>query len=282
MIILRTREAINNQLHRLQPSQSTIGLVPTMGALHEGHLELVKKAKESSDIVVVSIFVNPTQFDNSEDFSAYPKTLDKDLQLLDNLKVDYVFLPENEEVYPNLPQVKMHFGSLESVLEGAFRPGHFQGVGVVVSKLLNFVKPNKAFFGQKDLQQVAVIKALVQDLSFDVEIIILPTVRELDGLAMSSRNLRLGEAQRNKATLLYKTLTKAKTELLNGRQWLDVQIECISDFSNHPEFRLEYIELVNPDTFQFLVGLAGKEPASICIAAYLEDVRLIDNINVID
>lgn len=282
MIILRTREAINTQLHRLQTYQSTIGLVPTMGALHDGHLELVRMAKESSDIVVVSIFVNPTQFNNSEDFKAYPKRLDKDLQLLDNLKVDFVFLPETEEIYPHLPQVRLHFGSLENVLEGAFRPGHFQGVGIVVSKLLNFVKPQKAFFGQKDLQQVAVIKALVHDLSFDVELIVIPTVRESDGLAMSSRNLRLSATQRKQATIIFKTLSKAKFELLQGREWLEVQIECISELSNLQEFRIEYLELVRPDTFQLMSGLEGQQAVSICIAAYLEDVRLIDNVSVID
>ena len=182
-----------------------------MGALHEGHLELIKKAKESTDVVVVSIYVNPIQFNNPTDFEKYPKTLDKDLEILDKIGIDFVFSPENGEMYPSKPALKLSFGLLEDVLEGAFRPGHFNGVGIVVSKLLNIVKPDVAFFGQKDLQQVAVVKRLVSDLSFETRIQVVATVREPNGLALSSRNQRLNERERAAAQILSKSLFLSKS-----------------------------------------------------------------------
>jgi pantoate--beta-alanine ligase len=278
--VLYTKDTVKKFLLSLTKSQKTVGLVPTMGALHEGHLELVRNAKENSDVVIVSIFVNPTQFNNPDDFAKYPKTLDKDLDLLKNIGVDAVFVPENQEVYPESPMIKIDFGDLERVLEGAFRPGHFNGVGIVVSKLLNIVKPHKAFFGQKDLQQVAVIKRLVKDLSFDVEIIVVPTVREASGLALSSRNLRLSPEQREIALVLFKSLSFAKTELLKGEQWLNVKSEIQNQFKHTPEVELEYFELVDSEKMKVLDGLQEGNPISICIAAYVGEVRLIDNISV--
>ena len=282
MNILRTKEAVKSFRQNLPKDQITIGFVPTMGALHKGHLELVKIAKDSANVVVVSIFVNPTQFNNLNDFSNYPKTLDKDLEMLRNIEVDCVFVPDSQEIYPNQPKLKIDFGDLERVLEGSFRPGHFNGVGIVVSKLLNIVKPHKAFFGQKDLQQVAVIKRLVEDLSFDVEITVVPTVREEDGLALSSRNLRLGKEDRLKSRILFKALTFSKAELLAGRQWLDIRKDINMMFVEQEGVDLEYFELVHSNEMKILNGLVSEIPISICTAAYVGGVRLIDNISVID
>lgn len=282
MNILRTKEAVKSALQNIAESQRTVGFVPTMGALHEGHLALVEKAKESSDVVFVSIFVNPTQFNNPDDFAKYPNTLDKDLELLENTEVDYLFLPDVQEVYPVKPMISIDFGDIERVLEGAFRPGHFNGVGIVVSKLLNIVKPHKAFFGQKDLQQVAVIKRLVADFSFDVEIVVVPTVREADGLALSSRNLRLSSTERKSALILFKALSFAKDELLAGEPWLEVREKIDELIMTQIGVSLEYFELVHTDNMTILDKLEKHIPVSICTAAYVGEVRLIDNISVID
>lgn len=280
MKVLYTKDTVKKFLHNLPSNQTTVGLVPTMGALHEGHLDLVRKAKENSDVVIVSVFVNPTQFNNPDDFAKYPKTLDNDLDLLKNIGADAVFVPDNQEIYPELPLIKIDFGDLERSLEGAFRPGHFNGVGIVVSKLLNIVKPHKAFFGQKDLQQVAVIKRLVKDLSFDVEIIVIPTVRASSGLALSSRNMRLSPEQREIALVLYRSLSFAKTELLKGKSWFTVKSEIELQFQQTPQVVLEYFELVDSEKMTLLEDLQAGTPLSICIAAYVGNVRLIDNISV--
>ncbi len=281
MTILRTKKEVKSTLDILKRSQKTIGFVPTMGALHQGHLALVKNAKLSSDVIVVSIFVNPTQFTNQEDFEKYPITLSEDLALLENQDVDFVFLPEVEEIYPTKTILKMDFGDLDKTLEGAFREGHFNGVGVVVSKLLNIVKPDKSFFGQKDLQQVAVIKRLVQDLSFDVEIIVVPTIREDDGLAMSSRNIRLNQTSRLTATILFKCMTFAKDELLRGGDWFEIREKVTRRFHDEPKARLEYFELVHTDSLEKLKSIQGIKNASIVTAAYIGDVRLIDNLTIL-
>ncbi|SNS43568.1 pantothenate synthetase [Belliella buryatensis] len=252
-----------------------------MGALHQGHLSLVKNAKLSSEVVIVSIFVNPTQFNNKEDFEKYPITLEEDLKLLEENGVDFVFLPSVSEMYPAETLLKMDFGDLDKTLEGAFRPGHFNGVGVVVSKLLNIVKPSKAYFGQKDLQQVAIIKRLVSDLSFDVEIITVPTVRENDGLAMSSRNIRLSKEDRLTATILYKCMLFAKDELLAGEDWFEIREKITKRFHDEPQARLEYFELVHTDTLIKLKGIKNQKKVSICTAAYIGEVRLIDNLEII-
>jgi pantoate--beta-alanine ligase len=253
-----------------------------MGALHQGHLELVKIAKQYSDVVVVSIFVNPTQFNNQQDFEKYPKTLDKDLDLLNKSGVDYLFLPDTMEIYPSKPMLSIDFGHLDKILEGAFRPGHFNGVGIVVSKLLNIVKPHEAFFGQKDLQQVAVIKRLVLDLSFDVKINVVSTIREEDGVALSSRNLRLSQDSRQSARIISKALFFAKTELLAGRSWLSIRQKINQMFESESLAKLEYFELVTSDTFFVLEDIREDKNVSICAAAYFGEVRLIDNVSVFD
>ncbi len=263
-------------LNHLQKNHQ-IGLVPTMGALHEGHLQLVRKSKQRSDLTVVSIFVNPTQFNNSEDFAKYPVTLEDDLEKLSSEGVDYVFAPEVREIYPTPTKLRFDFGDLERVLEGKFRPGHFNGVGVVVSKLFHIIKPHRAFFGQKDLQQVGIIRRLVSDLSFDLELEIVPTHREPNGLAMSSRNVRLNPVEREKALMLFKSLESAKSGLFQGKPWTEIQKQVVADFEVEPLAKLEYLELVNPETFEAHSEFSKNRKSSICIAAYIGDVRLIDN-----
>ncbi len=280
MKIFRTKNAVKSFCSKLILDKITVGFVPTMGALHQGHLELVEKAKENSKIVIVSIFVNPTQFNNFEDYEKYPKTLDNDLELLKNIGVEAVFIPDNQEIYPEKPALTIDFGTLANMLEGAFRPGHFNGVGIVVSKLLNIVKPDKVFFGQKDLQQVAVIKRLVKDLSFDVDIVVVPTVRDQNGLALSSRNFRLGPEECKKALLLFKMLSFAKSELLKGLSWLDILTEVRHEFSLVTDVSLEYFELVHPEEMQPQERFRKDIPQFICVAAYVGGIRLIDNISV--
>jgi pantoate--beta-alanine ligase len=267
---------------RLQLLQApkTIGLVPTMGALHQGHLDLVDQCIKNADVAVVSIFVNPTQFNNKEDFDKYPNTLDADLELLEKAGVDYVFVPSVETMYPVPTKLQFDFGDLERILEGAFRPGHFNGVGIIVSKLFHSISPDIVFFGQKDLQQVAIIRSLVNDLSFPLELRLVPTRREEDGLAMSSRNRRLNPEQRKKALILHDSLVFAKKELEKGQNWLDVKQIITRNFEELEGAELEYFELVETDKFEIFKEFDPKKKSSICVAAYIGDVRLIDNLSI--
>src|SRR5690606_22429665 len=259
-----------------QRQQSSVGLVPTMGALHQGHLELVKAARAENDLVVCSIFVNPTQFNNPDDLSAYPRTLEADCRLLESVGCDIVFAPSVEEMYPYPLDLSLNFGTLETVMEGAFRPGHFNGVGIVVSKFFNLIQPHRAYFGQKDLQQTAIIKSLIRNLSYPIELRICPTVRESDGLAMSSRNVRLTPEERSIAPTRYRSRNECRTALLAGTPG-EVALKNARDaFSQQPAFRLEYIELVDADTLNPL-NETGKANA-LCVAVHLGNVRLIDNI----
>lgn len=269
-----------NWLYSIQ-SAKTIGLVPTMGALHEGHLDLIRKCKKECDITVVSIFINPTQFNNPEDFAKYPITLEADLKKLKVVGTDFLFLPNLPAIYPEKTVLSFNFGELEHVLEGEFRPGHFNGVGIIVSKLFNIIKPAKAFFGQKDLQQIAVIKRLMLDLSFDLKLVIVPTRREIDGLAMSSRNLRLNPEERVLALILYSSLKKAKDELLGGKSWLEVSNQIRQDFVAKPLAKLEYFDLVHPENFTRFKNFTPGQKSSICVAALIGSVRLIDNLPII-
>jgi pantoate--beta-alanine ligase len=262
-------------------NDKSIGFVPTMGALHEGHLDLIRKAKLDSDIVVVSIFVNPTQFNNQEDFDNYPNTFEEDLAKLRQEKVDFVFTPTTNTIYPLKPELTINFGSLETVLEGAFRPGHFNGVGIVVSKLFHLIKPHQAFFGQKDLQQTAIIKQLVKDLSMEVRLVIVPTRREADGLAMSSRNVRLSPEERSQALILIGSLNEAKRELLAGKSWFETHNQIIRGFEEIPLARLEYFELIHPESFISYMEFDPNQKSSIAVAAYLGKIRLIDNLPII-
>jgi pantoate--beta-alanine ligase len=233
------------------------------------------------DFTMVSIFVNPTQFNSSEDFQKYPQTLEADLALVESAGVDFVFVPTVATLYPQPSHLRLDFGSLEQVLEGEFRPGHFNGVGLVVAKLFHLIQPTCAFFGQKDLQQVAVIKRLVKDLSFGLSIEVVPTRREKDGLAMSSRNMRLNPEERQQALLLYQQLSQAKERLLAGAAWSSVLSDTKSAFSTAPNCQLEYFALLHPETFEIFDTFRMDGPQSICIAAFVGKVRLIDNLPII-
>ncbi|HAS60855.1 MULTISPECIES: pantoate--beta-alanine ligase [unclassified Algoriphagus] len=278
MQVFRTGADWNKIRLQFIQSNKSIGLVPTMGALHQGHLDLVKKCGAQADCTVVSIFVNPTQFNNQEDFEKYPSSVKEDLDLLESAGVDYVFLPEVDTMYPSSPVLKLNFGHLERILEGAFRPGHFNGVGVIVSKLFHIIRPDLAFFGQKDLQQVAIIQTLVRDLSFPIEIIVVPTRREEDGLAMSSRNRRLSDLERKTALIIFESLSVAAKELKEGREWLVVQEQIIRQFQEQESVKLEYFELVEREAFEIKKQFDPHQEMAICAAAYVGEIRLIDNL----
>jgi len=280
--ILRTKVEVREALHFERNCNKTIGLVPTMGALHDGHLQLVEKSKSYSDITIASIYVNPTQFNNSADLEKYPRPIENDLKLFEESGVDYVFLPADGEIYPHIVLTKFDFGDLERILEGEFRPGHFNGVGIVVTKLFNIIQPDHAYFGQKDLQQLAVIRRLVTDLSFNIELIQVSTIREKDGLAMSSRNIRLTKKERQSAIILYNCLSYAKDELLKGKEWFEVREKVTQKFSDEPLARLEYFELVFSQTLKKVSEVSGNESLAICTAAFIGEVRLIDNLMIID
>jgi pantoate--beta-alanine ligase len=259
-------------------TQKRIGLVPTMGALHEGHLALVRRSKAENDLTVVSIFVNPTQFNNQDDLNKYPRSLETDLILLRNEGVDIAFVPEVEEMYPQATGLSINFVPLENTLEGKFRPNHFSGVAIIVAKLFHMVAPNVAYFGQKDLQQVSIIRRLVSDLHFNLEIAMVSSVREKDGLALSSRNQRLNKYEREQAVVLHQSLEFSKIELLKGFPWLDVVKRAEYLIAQKPLVRLEYLELVNVEDFTIANEIDAQLPQAICIAAYVGDIRLIDNI----
>ena len=254
-----------------------IGFVPTMGALHEGHLSLVKLAGEQVDFVVVSIFVNPTQFNDKTDLDRYPRDLQKDVDLLTGSACQLIFAPEPEEIYPEPDTRQFNFGQIELVMEGKFRPGHFNGVAQVVSRLFDIVQPDKAFFGQKDFQQLAIIKEMVRKLNLDVEIVPCPIIRETDGLAMSSRNMLLSPTQRKNAVHISATLFEAtnKTSELSVEELCQWVIKCI----NENEFlNTEYFEIVNETTLMPVKDWNENCRKIGCIAVHCGKIRLIDNI----
>ncbi|WP_223652811.1 pantoate--beta-alanine ligase [Hymenobacter psoromatis] len=255
-----------------------LGLVPTMGALHEGHLQLVQAAATQCDEVIASVFVNPTQFNNPDDLRLYPRVPEQDAALLAPAGCTALFLPPVAEVYPQPTMLRFDFGALEQVMEGAHRPGHFNGVATVVSKLFHFARPHVAYFGQKDFQQVAVVRQLVADLSFDLELVVYPTVREADGLAMSSRNRRLSPAARAAAPLLYQVLTAAAAQVRQGLPPAQVQAQALGYLAKAPEFTPEYFELVNAHSLQPVAQYTIGQPLALCVAAHLDGVRLIDNV----
>nr|WP_295926987.1 pantoate--beta-alanine ligase [uncultured Dyadobacter sp.] len=258
--------------------QKTIGLVPTMGALHEGHISLIEAAKRDNDVVICSIFVNPTQFNNPEDLAKYPRTLEADCAMLESAGCTAVLAPSAEEMYPEQPVLKINFGVLESVMEGASRPGHFNGVGIIVSKLFNIVKPDKAYFGQKDLQQVSIVQRMVVDLAFGLDLIICPTIREEDGLAMSSRNRRLSDAERSIAPHIYRILDDARAKLNAGQLVSEVSARAKAEFKAIREFTLDYLEVIDVKTLLPLQQIGPPGTNAICVAAFLGPVRLIDNV----
>lgn len=277
MQVLYIRNELISLIDNLKKEGKKIGFVPTMGALHEGHLSLVKECKKNSDVTVVSIFVNPTQFNDSEDLKRYPRTLDKDVELLKTVDCDIVFAPSVEEVYPEPDTRKFDFGYLESVMEGAKRPGHFNGVGQVVSRLFDIVRPDKAFFGMKDFQQVAIIKNMVKQLKYNIEIIPCPIIREENGLARSSRNALLDEDHKKNATHIYATLKKART-LVSEMGVKELKQWIADEINNNPFLDTEYVEIVDNTTLKVVENWTEPGTKVACVAVYAGKIRLIDNI----
>lgn len=281
MEICRTIIEVRNTIQNARKAEKSVGLIPTMGALHKGHLSLIEASNKNCDLTVASIFVNPAQFNKPEDLINYPKTLDEDMKKLINADCDVLFLPSDEEIYPSPPSLTITLDSIGEQLEGKFRPGHFDGVGLVISKLFNIIQPDEAFFGQKDIQQFFIIQALVDQLNFPVLVNMVPTVREANGLAMSSRNLRLSAEEKNEASLIIQALKEAQKRLLSGDEVLAVTAQIQKLFSNSDRLALEYFEIVNTDDFKPTKRITNKEKVAICIAAEIGQVRLIDNLMLI-
>ena len=278
MKVLKSKKTLIDYVERQREMGKKIGFAPTMGALHEGHLSLYKAAKKENDEVISSIFVNPTQFNNPDDFQKYPKTLEKDLELLEKAGVDAVYVPNVEEMYPDgLNSKKYDFDGLENEMEGKYRPGHFDGVGTIVEELFRQVQPHNAYFGEKDYQQLAIIKKMVEKTKLPVKIHGIPTLREEDGLAMSSRNVRLTETQRKEATIIYETLTKVK-------EWFKVisleEIkQKVTDIFRNSNFELEYFVIADEKTLKETDFFYKDKNYRAFIVAYTGDVRLIDNMH---
>ena len=264
-------------INSLKKEDKTIGFVPTMGYLHEGHISLMNCSKRDNDITVVSIFVNPIQFGENEDFDKYPRDIKRDLEICSNVEVDYLFNPDYKDMYPEDYSTYVEVKNLTDNLCGAFRKGHFRGVTTVVNKLFNIIKPNRAYFGKKDYQQLKVIQKMVKDLNMDIDIVGCPIVREKDGLAMSSRNKYLSPEDRKSALSLSKALFEAKKIFLEGEKEVRVLKNLITDIiSSYPNTKIQYIEIVDPE------NLKSKKIAEkgdiIAIAVFVGETRLIDNI----
>ncbi|PKQ64663.1 pantoate--beta-alanine ligase [Labilibaculum manganireducens] len=268
---------IKSKISKLKAEGKTIGFVPTMGALHKGHLSLVDTSVKNNDITVVSIFVNPTQFNNPEDLLTYPRTIEEDLEKLSDCKPDLIFIPEVNEIYPEPDTRIFDFGVLDRVMEGKKRPGHFNGVAQVVSKLFDIVSPENAYFGQKDFQQVAVIKQMTKDLKLNVNIVPCPIIREKDGLAMSSRNVLLSEDQRKNACKISETLFKARNlvaelSVSQLKEWV------VEEINKNNYLSVEYFEIVNDTTLEVINDWNESNNKIGCITVQVGKTRLIDNV----
>lgn len=278
MKIFTRKSELKEFLSSQKKDEKSIGFVPTMGALHQGHLSLIKRAKKKHDLAVVSVFVNPTQFDNKEDLAKYPKTYDNDVALLESVNCDVLFFPSVEEIYAeNVASEKFDFDGLEHQMEGKFRDGHFDGVGTIVKTLFEIVEPNTAYFGKKDFQQLQIIKKLVEKYELPVIVKGRPIFREEDGLAMSSRNTRLTKEYREAAPFIYKTLKKAKKKFGSKSpeeltKWVEKQ------FKKHPLLELEYFTIADEKTLQTATKKEANTKCRAFIAVFAGDIRLIDNI----
>ena len=277
MEIINRRARMMSLTRKLRRENKTIGFVPTMGALHEGHLSLVSEARQMSDVVIVSIFVNPTQFNDKKDLEKYPRDLTADASYLAEYQVDYVFAPDAKEIYGENFATYVYVENLTETLEGASRPGHFRGVATVVTILFNTIRPDFAYFGQKDAQQVAVIKRLTQDLGFDTEIVVLPTIREESGLAMSSRNALLSAEERQKAAIIYQALREAKFAARNGERNASNLAEIVRQkIETEPLATVDYVAIVDNETLEPIEKI-GENAVLIAVAVRFGNVRLIDN-----
>lgn len=278
MEIINRKQRMSSLARKLRRENKTVGFVPTMGALHEGHLSLVKEARQMCDVVIVSIYVNPTQFNEKGDLDKYPRDLASDAAMLTEFEVDYVFAPETTEIYGENFSTYVYVKNLTETLEGASRPGHFRGVATVVTILFNTIRPDFAFFGQKDAQQVAAIKRLTKDLGFDTEIIVAPTVREENGLAMSSRNALLSNDARQKASVIYQGLREAKIAFRGGERNTSILGEIVRQkVGSEPLSILDYVAVVDNETLENIEKI-GEREVLIAVAVRFGNVRLIDNI----
>ncbi len=277
MEVLKTVKEVQDKVTSLRSQGKTIGFVPTMGALHEGHLSLVKQCIADNDICIVSIFVNPTQFNNKEDLVKYPRNLEKDSQYLAEAGVNFIFAPLEKEIYPEPDTRQFDFGQIDKVMEGVHRPGHFNGVAQVVSRLFDIVKPDKAYFGEKDFQQLAIIREMVKQLNLPVQIVAMPIVREASGLALSSRNERLTSKQKEVAVNISKTLSESKKWMdnLSVKQVINKVTDTLNSFD---ELDVEYYEIADGYTLQSVKDWKEADYIVGCIAVFCGDVRLIDNI----
>jgi pantoate--beta-alanine ligase len=278
MEIIETVYALDRFLRPFRDEGKSIGLVPTMGSLHEGHVALVKQCVGANDVSVVSVFVNPTQFNDKEDFRLYPCNSEADCKLLESLGVTVAFVPSVEEMYPEPDTRVFDFGMLDKVMEGRFRPGHFNGVAQIVSKLFYAVKPSRAYFGEKDFQQLAIVRDMVRQLAIPVEIVGVPIVREESGLALSSRNLRLSDEQRQKAAEIYRSLRLSADFV--GKKSIQETIDFVTNRINQIEsLRVEYFDIVDGNTLQSVSDWNESAYIVGCIAVFCGDVRLIDNVS---
>lgn len=277
MVIVHQISKLQEILRPSIDGGKSIGFVPTMGALHQGHATLVKQSVQENDMTVVSVFVNPTQFNNKEDLRLYPRTPEADMQLLESIHVDVVFAPDVEEMYPEEDTRVFDFGMLDKVMEGRFRPGHFNGVAQIVSKLFDIVKPTRAYFGEKDYQQLAIVRGMVKQLHLSVEIVGVPIVREESGLAMSSRNERLSEAERVQGAEIYRIL-RASRDLYPDKNPAQIADFVIKNINKNNGLRVEYFEIVNGDTLQPISEWNDSDNRVGCVVVFCGEVRLIDNI----
>ena len=277
MKLIHTIEDLQRNLTEARAKGEKIGLVPTMGALHEGHASLVRRCVAENDVTVVSVFLNPTQFNDKKDLEKYPRTLDADCALLESVGADFVFAPSVEEMYPEPDSRKFSYPPVDTVMEGAFRPGHFNGVAQIVSKLFYVVEPDNAYFGEKDFQQIAVIRAMVKQLDIPVKINDCPILREADGLALSSRNVRLTPEQRQKAPLIARTL-KESANFAPEKSVQEVIDYVINTINADPVMCVEYYEIVDGKTMESIKNWSDTTYPVGCITVYCGEVRLIDNI----
>ncbi len=277
MTIIETVHSLRDVLQGKRDKGKTVGFVPTMGALHEGHATLVKQCVRENDVTVVSVFVNPTQFNNPDDLRLYPRTPEEDWELLESIGTDIVFAPTVEEMYPEPDSRQFDFGGLAQVMEGAFRPGHFNGVAQVVSKLFEIVQPHVAYFGEKDFQQLAIVKKMVQQLKLPVKVMGVPTVREANGLALSSRNQRLSDEERENASAIYRILRES-TSLMSQKSPNQISSWVKEAINNVTGLRVEYFAIADAYSLQPISNWKEADEVIGCTAVYCGDVRLIDNI----
>ena len=278
MEIISDIASVRKTVKRINREGKTIGLVPTMGALHKGHLSLIEAAVTDNDITIATIFVNPIQFNNPNDLEAYPASFDEDIIKLEQSGCDYVFAPTQEEMYREPPMLNFNFGNLEAIMEGAFRPGHFSGVALVVMKLFNILQPTTVYFGQKDLQQYKVIEKMVADTSFDIDLKMMPIIREESGLALSSRNVRLSAEGKAIAPQIYKALKLGAEVIRNGGSLSEINSTTVKHLNKYPGITTKYLTVVDLKDLQHVEIDNGQDQLVLCFAGYIDEIRLIDNI----